>query len=109
MADGAQMILEGSGATLADKVDLAIERLRLHEPEEGFWLADSYGKDSTVLLEIARMSGVAFDAHHNRTTLDPPELMQFGRKYHRPLGVVEDAPKERFEVTLLRKRFPPIR
>ncbi len=104
-----QIILEGSGATLADKVELAIERLRLHEPEEGYWLADSYGKDSTVLLEVARMSGVAFEAHHQRTTLDPPELMRFGRKFHRPLGVVEDPPKERFEDSLLRKRFPPMR
>ena len=109
MTESGQMILEGSGATLADKVELAIERLRLHAPEDGYWLADSYGKDSTVLLEIARMSGVAFEAHHQRTTLDPPELMRFGRTYHRPLGVVEDPPKERFEVTLLRKRCPPMR
>ncbi len=109
MTNHTQAILEGSGATLADKGELAIERLRLHEPEEGYWLADSYGKDSTALLDIARMSDVAFEAHHQRTTLDPPELMRFGRTHHRPLGVVEDPPAERFEDTLLRKRLPPMR
>lgn len=104
-----QMMLDGSGVALGDMVRLALDRLRLHEPEEGYWLADSYGKDSTVLLDLARVSGVAFEAHHSRTTLDPPELMRFGRKYHRPLGVVEHAPKERFELTLWRKRCPPMR
>ena len=90
-----------------DRVEQAVERLRLHEPEEGYWLADSYGKDSTVVLELAQLAGVKFEAHHNRTTLDPPELMRFGRTHH--AETTECAPKERFEDTLLRKRCPPMR
>lgn len=74
------------------KVDLSIQRLRAFEPEEGYWLAYSGGKDSTVLLELARMSGVKFDTHYSITTVDPPELVRFVIRqfdsviYHMPDG-----------------------
>lgn len=38
-----------------DKVDTAIERLRLFEPEEGYYLAFSGGKDSVVIKALADM------------------------------------------------------
>jgi len=47
---------------------------------EGYYLAFSGGKDSVVLYELVRMSGVKFDAHYSLTTIDPPELVQFIRK-----------------------------
>lgn len=62
--------------------DEAIDFMREHEPPEGYTLADSYGKDSTVLLELARMSGVKFLHIHNFTGIDPPELTKFGRLHH---------------------------
>jgi phosphoadenosine phosphosulfate reductase len=67
---------------LQTMVDEAINFLRCHEPPEGYTLADSYGKDSTVLLELARMAGVKFVHIHNRTGIDPPQLMRFGREHH---------------------------
>jgi hypothetical protein len=30
---------------MPERIETAVGRLQLHEPEEGYWLADSYGKD----------------------------------------------------------------
>ncbi len=64
-------------------VQKSIERLKFFEPvKEGYYLAFSGGKDSVVLKRLAEMAGVKFDAHYSVTTIDPPELTQFIRKYH---------------------------
>ena len=65
---------------LQTMVDEAVNFMREHEPPEGYTLADSFGKDSTVLLELAKMSGVKFTHIHNRTGIDPPELVKFGKR-----------------------------
>jgi len=67
----------------------------LREPWSlGYYLADSFGKDSTVLLSLAKRSGVAFDAHHSLTTIDPPELIWYGRKHHSETMI--DKPEKSF-------------
>lgn len=66
-----------------DKVQVAIERLRAFEPKDRpYWLAFSGGKDSCVILELAKMAGVKFEAHYNVTSVDPPELVRFIKKQH---------------------------
>jgi phosphoadenosine phosphosulfate reductase len=60
-----------------DKVQTAIDRLRAFEPEEGYFLAFSGGKDSQCIYHLAKMAGVKFDAHYQVTSVDPPELVQF--------------------------------
>jgi phosphoadenosine phosphosulfate reductase len=72
-------------------VDEAIEFIRTHEPEGGYLLADSFGKDSTVILELSRMAGVKFLHIHNRTGIEPPELIKFGHRT-RP-NVIDIAPR----------------
>jgi 3'-phosphoadenosine 5'-phosphosulfate sulfotransferase (PAPS reductase)/FAD synthetase len=62
-------------------VNRATALLRKHEPVDGYYLADSFGKDSSVCLKLAQMAGVKFGAHHNLTTIDPPELLRFGKKF----------------------------
>ena len=57
--------------------EIAIERLREFEPPEGYWLAFSGGKDSRVILDLAKRAGVKFEAHFSLTTVDPPELVRF--------------------------------
>jgi len=61
---------------------LAIETLRTFEPPEGYWLADSGGKDSSVLLDLAQRSGVRFEANYSVTPVDPPEIHRFLRTQH---------------------------
>lgn len=65
-----------------DKVDLAIRRIKLHEPPEGYYVAFSGGKDSCVILDLVKRAGVKFDAHLNITTVDPPELIRFVRQQY---------------------------
>ena len=60
-----------------DKVQRAIDIVRNFEPPEGYYLADSGGKDSTATKAILRMAGVKFESHYNVTTVDPPELVRF--------------------------------
>lgn len=62
-----------------DKVADAIKLLQKHEPPEGYFLCFSGGKDSVVIYDLAVKSGVKFDAYHNITTVEPPELMKFIR------------------------------
>ena len=63
-----------------DKVQMAIDRLRTFEPEEGYIIADSGGKDSTCIVALAEMAGVKHECVYNVTTVDPPELVRFLRE-----------------------------
>ncbi len=93
--------------TLKSRVDVAIERIKNFCPVDGYHLADSFGKDSGVILRLAQMSGVPFVAHHAITTVDPIELIQFGRKHH-PDTVIH-APKLSMWKLIVKKWLPPTR
>ena len=64
---------------IADSIDLIrkAEKLAINMNPNGYWLAFSGGKDSQVIYELAKMSGVKFTAHFNMTTVDPPEVLNF--------------------------------
>lgn len=70
-----------------DKVAIAIDRLRAFEPEEGYYLAFSGGKDSQCIYHLAKEAGVKFDAHYNLTTVDPPELVRFIKENYPDVGI----------------------
>lgn len=55
----------------------AMERLKSFEPEDGYRLAYSGGKDSDCIKILAEISGVKFEAVHNLTTADAPETVQY--------------------------------
>jgi phosphoadenosine phosphosulfate reductase len=103
------MTTENTLFGVRDVVADAIERLQgyaaLAEPD-GYWLAYSGGKDSVVILELAKMAGVKFEAHHSLTTIDPPELVRFVRDTP---GVIIDRPKKSFFQIAREKRFLPLR
>jgi phosphoadenosine phosphosulfate reductase len=90
--------------TFMEKVHVAIERLRAFQPPEGYYLAFSGGKDSCVLKELAVMAGVKFDAHYSVTTIDPPDVVQFIRRYHP--DVIWDRPEIPLLKRLETKGFP---
>lgn len=62
-----------------EKVKIAIERLRTFEPEDGYYLAYSGGKDSDCIKILAYLAGVKFEAVHNLTTVDAPETYRYIR------------------------------
>ena len=99
---------------LETKIEAAIaflkraERLALKmQPEHGFWLAFSGGKDSCVILELAKMAGIKFTAYYNVTTIDPPELVRFIIEKHPE--VIRLHPKKSFFQLVREKGFLPMR
>lgn len=70
----------GTDGVILDKVEASIERLKAFEPEEGYYVAFSGGKDSQCVYHLCKMAGVKFDAHYNVTSVDPPELVRFIKK-----------------------------
>ena len=100
--------------TLAEKIQDAIsfikraERLALKmQPDHGFWLSFSGGKDSVVILELAKMAGVKFTAYYSVTTIDPPELVRFIIEEHPE--VIRILPKKNFFALIRDKKMLPIR
>lgn len=70
-----------------DIIHVAIERMRLFEPPEGYFLAFSGGKDSVVIKALADEAGVKYDAHYHLVPVDPPELIRFIREKHSDVAV----------------------
>ena len=56
---------------------LSIELIQAYEPPEGYYLGFSGGKDSVVIYDLAKRSGVKFQAYYNESPIDPPEIRQF--------------------------------
>ena len=71
-----------SGPSIDQLVQRSVMLLRLHEPPEGYWGCFSGGKDSVAIRALADISGVKIGWHYNNVTIDPPELVQFIRKFH---------------------------
>lgn len=64
------------------KVKTAIERLNSFQPEEGYFVAFSGGKDSQCVYHLCKLAGVKFDAHYNIASVDPPELIRFVKEHY---------------------------
>lgn len=73
-----ELTLEGE----RDKVQIAIDRLKAFEPPEGYYVAFSGGKDSQCIYHLCVQARVKFDAHYSITSVDPPELIRFIKKYY---------------------------
>lgn len=71
---------------IADSIALIrkAERLALAmQPDKGFHVGFSGGKDSQVVLELVKMAGVKYRAVYNVTTNDPADNVRF-IKHHYP-------------------------
>ncbi len=65
---------------MIDKEKKAIELIQKYEPNEGYHVAFSGGKDSTVIYDLVKKSGVKHQTYYCCTTVDPPELLRFIKK-----------------------------
>jgi phosphoadenosine phosphosulfate reductase len=90
-----------------NKETQAILRLRDFEPAEGYYVAFSGGKDSMVMYDLVKRSGVKYDVHHNLTTTEPPELIYFLREHYPE--VITDKPSTTMWRLIEKNKIPPTR
>jgi phosphoadenosine phosphosulfate reductase len=85
------------------KIDAAIKLLQSIPTDEGpIEVCYSGGKDSDVILELAKMAGINYRAIYKNTTIDPRGTMQHVRE----MGVEVVQPKENFLNIVRRKGMP---
>lgn len=97
---------------LQEKIDYSVSLLRKAEklalqldPENGFYLAFSGGKDSQTLYHIAKLAGVKFKAHMSLTSIDPPAVIRFVKSNYPDVELIK--PKMSIYDMALKKRILP--
>ena len=89
---------------LEKKVEQAMKLLQVCYKAAGEPLEVAYsgGKDSDIILELAKMSGIKYRAIYKNTTIDPPGTI----KHVLENGVEIRRPKESFFSLIKRKGYP---
>ena len=77
---------------LQKKVDFAIKLLQSIPQDGDIELSYSGGKDSDVILELAKMAGIPYRAIYKATTIDPPKTIAHARE----MGAEVVRPKKTF-------------
>ncbi len=96
-------------ATMDELVADAIKLLEDNETPEGYHLAFSGGKDSCVIKALADLAGVKYEAVYANTTIDPPELVRFIKKYHPEVTWVKSKHGNMMHRVATRSGIPPTR
>lgn len=109
--DGQMMITKDSKVKneLEYMTEISIKRLKLFEPQEGYYLAFSGGKDSQVIYDLAVKAKVKFQANYNITTVDPPELIYFIRENYQDVKFNQPRNNMTMWKLIVKKRMPPTR
>lgn len=90
-----------------EKEKRAINYLKYFEPKtEPYYLCYSGGKDSDVILALAKLAGVNFEAVHNLTTVDAPETVRYVKSHP---DVRIDRPEKTMWQLIVENRMPPTR
>ena len=89
---------------LQKKVSQAVKLLQVCYKAAGEPLEIAYsgGKDSDVILELAKMAGIEYQAIYKNTTIDPPGTI----KHVKENGVEIRRPKETFFTLMKKHGFP---
>lgn len=91
-----------------DVVDKAVKEIRaIAERGQTLCLRFSGGKDSIVVKHLCDMAGVPYTARFSRTSVDPPELLEYIRSEHK--DVVQEMPRTSMFQLIVKKGFPPTR
>lgn len=84
---------------------LAIELMQAYEPPEGYYLGFSGGKDSVVIYDLTKRSGVKFEAHYSVSPIDPPQIHQFIKQEY-PSVIWDYYAKNFWNVHMMRNGLP---
>ena len=84
----------------------AIDILQGFAGKEPYQLGYSGGKDSDVILHLAKKAGVSFVAVHNLTTVDAPETVRYIRS--KPEVIIEYPPMTMWQL-IVKHKTPPTR
>lgn len=98
------MLVENTLFGIEDKIEDAIALLKAIEPPDGYYVAFSGGKDSIVIKDLVIKAGVKYDIHYQNTTIDPPELGAYIRRYHPE--VKQHYPERPYFQEMVKRGFP---
>ena len=88
---------------LQKKIDQAIRLLKAYDkPDEPVEIAYSGGKDSDVILQLAKEAGINYRAIYKNTTIDPPGTI----KHAQEMGAEIRQPKQTFFQIVAQKGLP---
>lgn len=87
---------------LQRKIDFAIKLLQSIPQDGPIEICYSGGKDSDVILDLAKWAGIPYDAIYKNTTIDPPGTLAHCREN----GVRIVQPKQSFLQLIEQKGFP---
>lgn len=90
---------------LDQKIKDSIRILKMGAQDKTVELSYSGGKDSDVILALARMAGISIRPIYKCTTIDPPGTI----KHVRENGVEVISPEKSFFQLMERKGFPTMR
>jgi phosphoadenosine phosphosulfate reductase len=88
-----------------DIVEEAIDFLKKNEPEEGYYLCFSGGKDSIVCKQLMILSGVKWVGGYAFPCIDPPEIVKYIKEYHSDIQII---PSPSFMKNVIKKGPPTI-
>ena len=87
---------------LQKKVDFAIKLLQSIPQDGDIEISYSAGKDSDVILELAKMAGIPYRAIYKATTIDPPGTIAHAKE----MGAEVIHPKKTFFQLVSKSGFP---
>lgn len=98
---------------IQDKIKHSIELIQKSErlalkmqPEVGFHVGFSGGKDSQVVLELCKMAGVKYKAVYNVTTNDAADTIRFMKREYPE--VIFDIPEQSYFQLIAKKGMPTV-
>lgn len=93
--------------TKEDYVEKAIHEIQCMSINYNLCVRFSGGKDSIAVKRLMELAGVECQYIFSRTSVDPPELLSFIKKYHQDVKI--ELPRTSMYKMIIKKGFPPTR